>query len=104
MGHQVKHANISDMAQERAPVHVAKSDLRDNSIAARPSSPRSEAVVSPRHALRPTTKPLSPRSASPPVTSPTHLSVPSAGSPPSLPPMPAYNETLRGDIGEECSN
>jgi hypothetical protein len=55
MAHQNKNAEVRLMAGEQKPVHVAMSDLRDPSVVgSRPKSPRSEQVVSPRHALRPT--------------------------------------------------
>ncbi len=91
MGHAVRNADVALMAGEQKPVHVAQSDLRDPNAAnnSRPKSPRNEAVVSPRHALRPTGKQ---------TTSPKK----SAGSEiPGAPAVRNYDETLRGEIGDE---
>ena len=108
------------MRGEAAPVHVAKSDLREGPVSPRSLSPRSEAVVSPRHALRPTkAQNRSPSATVPaPTTSPSApkpsaptakpLAVPAEAAaskePPAMPPLPLYNETLRGDVGEEFSS
>ncbi len=81
------------MAGEQKPVHVAQSDLREGA-AARPKSPRNEAVVSPRHALRPTAKQCSPKQAAA-AAGPT-LQVPGKK-------QPQYDETLRGEIGEDAA-
>ena len=81
MGHQVRAADVALMAGEQRPVHVAQSDIRDGALA-RPKSPRSEAVVSPRHALRPTAKQAAKGAA---------------------PPKKDYDETLRGEVGEDAA-
>jgi hypothetical protein len=92
MGHAVRNAEVSLMAGEQKPVHVAASDLREGAIA-RPKSPRNEAVVSPRHALRPTAKQASPKQAA--AAGPT-LQVPGKK-------HPQYDETLRGEVGEDVT-
>lgn len=83
MGHRVVNPNVADMAGERAPVHVARADLRDNLVVPRAPVARGEGVVSPRHNLRPTAKSPAPLSSS---TSK----------------MPQYDATLRSEVGEEA--